>query len=1599
MHTLTNRNKKIQHFVQIPYDRHFKGEKEIINSVLLHSLFVESTVLYRRIGTSFSNMGSWACGPGMIQAPELEEGEACYYKDDTRTNPDVALSYIGDRVQSLLGHFQKDFEGGVSAENLGAKFGGYGSFLPMHQRSPLVPSQPKSSHKVQNCRGPRFSDTFLQEGTAPNSTQLSDAPATQRNDFSSSSTSIVPSRNFKVSSKDRSIKEKTSVSSHKDAEAFTGKAEVPPSKSDNPTEQRTLKVRLKLGSEMVAQYNAEINNLGLTSPSSSTEVSPEESARLRLEHCETPYESPAKILQIMTSFLVSGGSLLSPLCEDFLSLGRDTESSTRSGNKTNPRSSAISLGFENKDILKEKNEKSAVKFGNFEKSENERIPYLKDLKKETSGSETLGCRLQPLNGLNGRPLSDAVCSTNDPQKEAVRPPDVVRVSEMDVPPDNVRGFEKDVPLKKRKGSKDRLNERSVSSVLVENASIGCTPTQSYSKSDQKESRCGDGHKFGEDQTRVSENDISVNHGQDSRNRVKACSDVSDCESVKVAMNKSILKVGMKVKSGEQEPKATQNSAKLASKSAVILKNGGCAAPKVKNSGKKRNLVNLNQKDVLDTSIEHKDNSNHVLERPSGDRLKNSNLDAVKEENGYADKFKGRSSNKKYTDKITSETHVIEPPAEAIPFKEGIINATEGTTVDPVLIKENWVCCDHCEAWRLLPHGTESEQLPDKWVCSMLNWLPGMNSCDVSEDDTTNAVRASLSVPVPEKHYNDEAYADTSVPGVASVGAHHFTPNHQNFTSDKMACQSKRQNLKESSNSVCMSCPVPSNDDQKNFQHHSMNIINLKEVNQPLAGPEATKGCKLQHSKKSAISLGKLNKRKDENMREDFENPKKRIERESFQHVQGTMKKIKSKGALNVDNFQVSGGNLDLVDHDLNSDLPRKEPVKEEKRLSLRKDSSFREKGSVHIHVKKQKDQIQDFTYGELFDINASNRKEVSTKKRKFNREHREEAQQSIKKEKRDIDFHGVQKFRVSQIDNGFKRSKGGDSSKRQVAKARVILSSSNEKSTNSVVKEKQQSKNLKVKLSLTKEDIDELRKDLCCEEFSMAATSSCSKISDSRKNRVGFMEVKSSPEESVSSSPMRMPYLNRVLPVTLESAGKVGSRVNEFSAMGSGKKSLGMNRNSELGITRKGKTTGVRHVELLKNSAGFRERTAAETLCGEHISSGNLPCEFLETPLVDNKCSVLEQCGQCSPSLLVNCIHRKEEMSMDLSKALSAQQNSGKRNRTHGERSAEKVSDPSTGSEIFELKEKLKEETDIDDNYHVHSEVLSNVKHSFSDESSIKSVHRGKSAALETSLENENISNLPLSAALKEAQDALKKAEELKSHANLIKTSGFDSESNYEYLKAAVKFLHGASLLEAYNGGSIKNLETNLIQIYGTAAKLCETCAYEYEKSCELAAAALAYKCVEVAYLKIVYCKSKSTHRIWRYLQSSMQMLPQGESPSSSASDVDNLNNLVVADRAASSKGNDSHSLNHVMVPHNRTNISRLLDFTKDVNYAMEAAKKSLDTYKAAHVKFEESQNKEAIASVKRVIDFSFHDVEELINSVWLAFNAINRQAPSRARE
>lgn len=52
-----------------------------------------------------------------------------------------------------------------------------------------------------------------------------------------------------------------------------------------------------------------------------------------------------------------------------------------------------------------------------------------------------------------------------------------------------------------------------------------------------------------------------------------------------------------------------------------------------------------------------------------------------------------------------------------------------------------------------------------------------------------------------------------------------------------------------------------------------------------------------------------------------------------------------------------------------------------------------------------------------------------------------------------------------------------------------------------------------------------------------------------------------------------------------------------------------------------------------------------------------------------------------------------------------------------------------------------------------------------------------------------------------------------------------------------------------------------------------------------------------------------------------------GESPSSSASDIDNLNNQALVEKAFLSKSNGLHPGNHVIAPRNHPSIFRLLDF------------------------------------------------------------------------
>ncbi|KAI7983341.1 hypothetical protein LOK49_LG15G00316 [Camellia lanceoleosa] len=160
-----------------------------------------------------------------------------------------------------------------------------------------------------------------------------------------------------------------------------------------------------------------------------------------------------------------------------------------------------------------------------------------------------------------------------------------------------------------------------------------------------------------------------------------------------------------------------------------------------------------------------------------------------------------------------------------------------------------------------------------------------------------------------------------------------------------------------------------------------------------------------------------------------------------------------------------------------------------------------------------------------------------------------------------------------------------------------------------------------------------------------------------------------------------------------------------------------------------------------------------------------------------------------------------------------------------------------------------------------------------------------------------------------------------------------DLKHSADRLKAALNFLHGASLLESSNGESAKQGKMIWFGqckcVVAQQNSVSEFCAHEYEKSKDIAAAALAYKCMEVASMRVIYYSHTNASRDRHELQTALQIVPPGESPSSSASDVDNLNNPTTLDKVPLTKGVSSPQVaaKHVIAARNRPSLVQLLNF------------------------------------------------------------------------
>ncbi|XP_076891541.1 cysteine-tryptophan domain-containing zinc finger protein 7-like [Bidens hawaiensis] len=1186
----------------------------------------------------------------MVNESEVEEGEASVDRNDAGVDPDTALAYIDEKLQHLLGHFQKDFEHEMSAEALGPKFGGYGSFLPVHRHPP-----PMLSHKMPlNPNKP----------SSPNNVHLEGAPVT-----------LVDAVKPAVLHHKDVFVDQNVVSVDDMASKDTSKNEATTSKLIYPTGQRSLKVRIKVGSYTPAIKKDEIySGLGLLT-SSSTSNNSEDSSDSQIESHDL-FDSAGSILRDMCSVFVPGNRLLSPLNESLICLK----------NKVKPL-------FTRRIV-----DGSSLSLDKNAGFEGDNTSYLE----KGVETESVACKQGLTNDFKVKPSTGSVISEAN------------------------RADKKDVPMKIKKTKNELINEQF----------------------------------FGPDFTSI-ESDKSYEqknvkrHSLDSR-RIKLVVCKNDSSVIKHETDHFEKKAGLKAISCEpHEVKVSNNMTKLPFE-------------------RKSKLTGVGRKENL------RDKKSALKEIA---KVRNSYKDILGTDNG-AIKMENVEGNAYPADLVVPQQTVVGPPAPP----------------------DNWVGCDRCEKWRLLPIGIEPANLPDKWLCSMTTWLPGRNHCDIGEEETTRAVQ--------EMNIRFISQNQGSLQCNGSMG--------NTGISDHKNSNNKSRPLEGTS--------LSSMDGQQDYKQKSVIRTN-----------------QLLLAKKGHVKPKKLKSKTGSEQYEPVTSKKIKTESEQLN--------FSNRGSRPKDGLIIS--------------------VKTETESTL-----LDKKVEIHAKKRKLKDWQESQPHGNILE-NSENR--------------------IIRKEKR-------LKTEVNESSDDRCLNKG---------------------------------KTMKIRLSASRENsVDRCKptckKDLESERFLVAATSSSSIVSGSCK-RASLQEKKRSPVGPALSSPFRAPNLDKP-----SRKAHVRTEVPSQSQRIDGKVDL-------------------KHREASKIRKSHNL---------EHATEAN---------------GAIDKCERSNI----------QSVKVKASDPLTGQPNKPRRVEVDGKIVGKKQSEANLGdtgvSEMTPtVKKKIKK---------VSNELEPKVEaQSFerSDQNRSKIIKHPGVAANQTAksivTDSGTLKNLSVTSFLKEfassqsqtALTAFKRAEESRDFADRLKVSGFDYECNNAYFDSSLKFLCAASLLEACNADISKSKGVDTINVYTTSAKLSKMCGQEYEKQKDMVASALAYKCMEIACMRIVYCKNLLTRQD---LQTSMHMTTQGESPSSSASDVDNLNNQPISDKAILSKS---------MVVGNKANFSRLLDLTSDVNLAMEASTKVQNAYKSASAVLEVAQNKEMTFAVKRVVNFSFQDVKEFACLVQKAREAANRQENKR---
>ncbi|KAK4355701.1 hypothetical protein RND71_024672 [Anisodus tanguticus] len=1665
-------------------------------------------------------LGFDVVGREMMEENELEEGEAyCYDNKNNNNDPDVSLSYLDEKLHNVLGHFQKDFEGGVSAENLGSRFGGYGSFLPTYQCSPSW-SHPRTPSEANNNNRQISPNNLLPEGGRQTSLGSSCTNLSGRPVASSARSAAVPALRAPQFKGERSSAQPTTQA--EDSNSKSEKAKKPRNASD----PKTLKVRIKVGTKNLStRKNAEIySGLGLDdSPSSSLDGSPMDSEGVSRDLQDSPDESPTSILQIMISHPMRDILLLSPLSGEFLSLSENEKLWGKCGYEGKKNASLETLALANGTHYANGEVSEARKLKTYDKDslakgkgyDNQNGSAL--LSKKEIDIDGLACEELVSKALKLPLLSNPYPNFSDPSKDAEK---------------TVGSSKTATKGKTNEASSERASKKSLLPVtVIDTYSVegsGGKVSSSRRTVENKGTDCNNhssGYLKKEGNNEEEKADDSSNNGQTKDGNAPNVDAVSPLKQSSRQKSSSNNEDGMKL-APEKELFASGDTMKPKgnqchnAQSPEVIKEGSVADSFTASKGKKtsssnillsksdsedmkKNLARDKYKEFCgDVELELEDAETGLEQIHSKEMLKGS--DAISKKRVERNSSMKERVNGRKTEKPFASAEYPRLASNGAPHTVCESNPAAPPGAGAPLVKEDWVCCDKCQTWRLLPLGTDPDSLPKKWVCRLQTWRPGMNRCGISEEETTKALRALYQVPMSgatgsasDKQYSQHEYPGGALPGLTSIDTLHTNQDHQKAGIQAVDAGGKKiYGSKGVSSATKQEGSLSSNGVKRNHQ----GTPNSRSSNGTTNSPTDENGHQLVGLPSSSIL--EKQRRKQKEKRRLLEN-----------HSDGgiTNSKMRNISEKDLDGSTAKKSRRDDVHYD-DDPIGAKPGQSSSNGLSNSGSEKVREK---YKYKKSKADSSKNLALAknpESHTLDGSVHKcdsNDSLKKRK-----RSECQIPETQPPRDI--------MEETYDNGRKKEKkarvskcGGKNSSRSGASGGTSGKGRGKK-------EELVGHDLDSTLSQRSADAgDSSKRDLSALQPSLAATSSSSKVSGSHRNRASLQELKGSPVESVSSSPLRISNKDKSSSTKRNSKRKEDHKNASSIPSSTPRSSYGENGNTS-GMIKKEEASNGKHHGMESSGLDYGEKDV-HGVSGATIKAKITGSDFAAHQDTDVTADPLGQANQyaCRTENLDQGLnnekrnnsqfHNNGSTSKDEKALLSQHKENNRTVRSDSEKRKTKDPDISnessdrradegkmtSGRNKFEDKsgagsDRLQQGSKKDssgkllnenvkgdiqskfgdhDDVEVKLDVMSSLDkrqaaltdrgdgRSFrklaSDKTDqIEVLEKGKSHLTSPSIRGQNetvtssrpvptfkregVANLLAVDALEgeilnastqgkrseshpgnapnslrhstppahkvrdspmrkdyasqTAANAIKEATNLKHLADRLKNSG-SSESTSLYFQATLKFLNGASLLESCND-SAKHSEMNQSrQIYSSTAKLCEFVAHEYERLKDMAAVSLAYKCMEVAYMRVIYSSHFNANRYRNELQTALQIFPPGESPSSSASDVDNLNNPTMVDKVALAKGVTSPQVagTHVVSARNRASFTRLFNFAQEVNLAMDASRKSRVAFAAAYPGHGDTQCKEPALSIKKALDFNFQDVDGLLRLVRIAMEAISR--------